>query len=118
MLRRLLLRFKLPFRRSDAFFFNVFPRDSDPSPMTPPIPATEPEKELERWRLPPGLPASMIELPRWLASHSSVNLPLGRVATGAMRLALLLFAEMLSGGATCEFASVLERVSASATPPW
>jgi len=46
-----------------------------------------------------------MELPRWLASHSSVNLP-DRVetGTGAARL------PSAYGEASCEFATVLEAV--------
>ena len=85
MLRRLLLRFKLPLRRNEGFFFNVFPRERVviPSPVRPVV--TEPEKELARCMLlAPGAELSMMELPRWLASHSSVNF-VGRVAMGAAR---------------------------------
>ena len=111
ILRRLLLRFRLPALRKEAFFFRVLPRDGvgPPSPVTPPT--TEPAKELERCMLVPAAPAlpsnpSTIDVPRWLASHSSVNLA-GCEATGAA----------MRGCVRCELARVLDRASAS-VPPW
>jgi hypothetical protein len=64
-LRRLELLFNEPVLRREAFFFKVAPLDGirvSPWDMT----------ELDRCIGP-----SMIELPRWLASHSSLKRPLG-----------------------------------------
>jgi len=76
-----------------------------------PSPVVEPEKELERCIL--GWKPSTMELPRWLASHSSVNLP-DRVETGASAGGAAASCGGLSSSAygevSCEFATVLEAV--------
>lgn len=96
MLLRLLDLPKLPFRRNEDFFLRVLFRETwmalAPS-VSPPRPdRVEPEKELDRCILLIlwfccaccfGSGLSMMELPRWLASHSSVNLPASRVGAGA-----------------------------------
>lgn len=114
MLRRLPDLLMLLALRSEDLFLRVLFRDSWTLlwPSRPPraLPVVEPEKELERWMLPAmvllrrGTGPLMMELPRWLASHSSVNLgpPPNLVGAGAMRWSM--------SARWCEFARVLERV--------
>jgi len=115
MLLRLLLRFRLPPLLRDGFFFSVFPRDRAPVVERAPSPGPmDPERELERCMLAgtacTGV-ASMMELPRWLASHSSVNLA-GRMATGAM--SGVERSARCDAGRGAELARVLERVWSAA----
>lgn len=94
MLRRLPARFRLPLRRMEDFFLRVLERETwmlvEPSTVAGAPAVVEPADELERCMLlillvvvPRGMGPLMMELPRWLASHSSVNLPVGLDGAGA-----------------------------------
>lgn len=104
MLRRLPARLRLPLRRTEDFFLRVLDRENwmllEPFTTADPPPVVEPAEELERCMLlmllaslvwlfvmARGLGPFMMELPRWLASHSSVNFPVGLAGAGAYRCA-------------------------------